>query len=130
MVRRAAALAAVDEEIQAMPMGYETLVNTGGIGLSGGQRQRVTLARALVPIPGLMVVDEATSALDPRLERLIFTGLLQTDYTLVAVAHRLSAVVVVVDGGRFVQQGSPELLRSQPGPYTSLLAVDPREAGM
>ncbi|PBC66210.1 ABC-type bacteriocin/lantibiotic exporter with double-glycine peptidase domain [Streptomyces sp. TLI_235] len=105
-------LARIHEEIEAFPMGYNTLVGPGGHGLSGGQRQRIVLARALARKPRLLVLDEATSALDPGLEQEILTGLLAADVTVVAIAHRLTVLdradqVLVLRDGRIVETGTP-----------------------
>ena len=114
----AVSLARVHDEIEALPMGYDTLVGPGGHGLSGGQRQRIVLARALAKKPRLLVLDEATSALDPALEEEILQGLLETGTTIVAIAHRLTVLeradqILVVRDGRIVESGSPAELKSR-----------------
>jgi ABC-type bacteriocin/lantibiotic exporter with double-glycine peptidase domain len=113
-------LARIDEEIIALPMGYETLVGPGGHGLSGGQRQRVVLARALARRPRLLILDEATSALDPALEDEILRGLLGTGITVIAIAHRLTVLdeadqVLVMRDGRIVESGLPAELHAVGG---------------
>jgi ATP-binding cassette, subfamily B, bacterial len=87
-VRRAACMAEIDADILAMPMGYETLLGTGGVGLSGGQRQRIALARALLRRPKLMVLDEVTSGLEPMLEEKILQNLRGAGVTLLVISHR------------------------------------------
>jgi ATP-binding cassette subfamily B protein RaxB len=91
-VHRAARLAAIHEDIVAMPMGYHSLVGDMGSSLSGGQRQRVILARALYRNPKLLVLDEATSHLDEKRERLINNSVQDLSITRVIVAHRQSAI--------------------------------------
>jgi ATP-binding cassette, subfamily B, bacterial len=118
-------LAHIHEEIAALPMGYETLVNPGGHGLSGGQRQRIVLARALARKPRLLILDEATSALDPALEEEIFLGLMEVGITVVAIAHRLTVLdradqVLVVRDGRIVESGPPTSLRAAGGEFLCL----------
>ncbi|WP_053693117.1 peptidase domain-containing ABC transporter [Streptomyces sp. WM6372] len=118
-------LAHVHEEIEALPMGYNTLVGPGGHGLSGGQRQRIVLARALARKPRLLVLDEATSALDPALEQEILDGLLTAGVTVVVIAHRLTVLdradqVVVLRDGRIVETGTPAELASLGGEYLCL----------
>ena len=74
-VRRAARLACIDADIDAMPMGYETILVDGGASLSGGQRQRIALARALAHEPRILLLDEATSALDAVTEQAVYANL-------------------------------------------------------
>jgi ATP-binding cassette subfamily B protein RaxB len=114
-VRRAAALAAVDTELEALPMGYLTPAGDLGQVLSGGQRQRVQLARALYRQPQVLLLDEATSALDVARERQVLQSLRALGATRITVAHRpetlaAAARVAVLHGGRIVQD-----LRRAPG---------------
>ena len=107
----------------------ELVVGEGGRRLSGGQRQRLEIARALLRQPRLLLLDEATSALDEQRERSVMATLKATAPTLVSVAHRLytaqiSDWVVVLDGGRAVQQGPPEALAACAGPYRQLLEAE------
>jgi ATP-binding cassette subfamily B protein RaxB len=87
-VRRVARMAAIHEEIEAMPMGYETLVGDMGSVLSGGQKQRVLLARALYPDPAVLFVDEGTAHLDPKSERQVMEALAALPITRVISSHR------------------------------------------
>jgi ABC-type bacteriocin/lantibiotic exporter with double-glycine peptidase domain len=122
----AARLAAVDEEIAEMPMGFETNVTEGGSGLSGGQRQRLSLARALARKPSILLLDEATSHLDVLTERRIEENLSQLASTRITIAHRLSTIrnadrILVLEGGSIVEMGSHEELVSQSGYYANLM---------
>ena len=92
-VLAAARLACIAEELEAMPLGYETQVALQGAGLSGGQRQRIALARALLGSPAMLVLDEATSALDPATERPVEANLRELTMTRIVVSHRVSTVV-------------------------------------
>ena len=126
MITAARAVGA-DTFIDPLPNGYETDVRRRGVRLSSGQRQLVAFARAFLADPRVLILDEATSSLDLPSERLVQRALrtLLRGRTAVIIAHRLSTVeiadrVVVVDGGRIVEDGAPDLLRSQSGRYGSL----------
>ena len=126
-VRRAAALAHAAEFVESLPDGYDTLVGERGIKLSGGQRQRIAIARAILKDAPILILDEATSSLDSESEALIQDALwtLMAGRTAIVIAHRLSTVrrmdsLVVLDGGRIVEQGSHENLLALGGIYASL----------
>jgi len=133
-VERAASLAQIHDTIAAMPLGYETPLNDGGDSLSGGERQRIALARALVRRPAILLLDEATSELDGATERRIQEELADLSCTRIVIAHRLSTIVradviVVLEGGRVVEEGRHEDLLALQGIYASLIAaqaVEPR----
>ncbi|MFB4276393.1 peptidase domain-containing ABC transporter [Nonomuraea sp. MTCD27] len=123
----AARLAALHEEIMAMPMGYETMLTDGG-GLSGGQRQRLALARAVLSRPKVLLLDEATSNLDSATEAVIEANLGALVQTRIVIAHRLSTVrdadlILVVDSGRIVQRGTHDELMAGGGAYAELVAA-------
>ena len=116
-VLRAAKLAHCHEFISAFPDGYQTLVGERGVKLSGGERQRVAIARAVLMNAPILVLDEATSSLDSESELYIQDSLsgLVMGRTVIAVAHRLSTIrkmdrIVVVKGGRIIEDGSHDLL--------------------
>jgi ATP-binding cassette subfamily B protein len=129
-VLHAAKAALVDEFIDRLPEGYQTFLGERGTRLSGGQRQRIAIARAILKGAPLLLLDEATSALDAESEILVQKGLsaaMQGRTTLV-IAHRLATVqkvdrIVVMDGGRIVETGTPEDLRNQGGLYARLAAL-------
>jgi ATP-binding cassette subfamily B protein RaxB len=112
-VEQAARMAAVHDEISAMPMGYHSLIGDMGSSLSGGQKQRVILARALYRNPRLLFLDEATSHLDVANEHLVNAAVKQLEVTKVIVAHRPETIasagrVLVMHGGKIVQDLRPE----------------------
>jgi ATP-binding cassette subfamily B protein len=119
-IQRACELAALHDDIMAMPMGYDTVLADGGSSLSGGQRQRLALARALVRGPAVLVLDEATSALDTVTETKVQECLRALQCTRIIVAHRLSTImeadkIVVMSGGRVSSIGKhAELIASCP----------------
>ncbi len=129
-IERAAEDAFADGFIRELPQGYDTIVGEYGVKLSGGQRQRIAIARAMLRNAPILLLDEATSALDNESERAVQEALrrLQKGRTTIVVAHRLSTVVdadliVVMDKGRVVEQGShPELL-AQNGVYARLYGL-------
>lgn len=112
-IEQAARLAAVHEEITAMPMGYHSLIGDMGSSLSGGQKQRVILARALYRNPKLLFLDEATSHLDVMKERLVNDAVKALKLTKVIVAHRPETIasadrVLVMEQGCIVQELRPQ----------------------
>lgn len=112
-VEQAARLAAVHEDIAAMPMGYHGLIGDMGSSLSGGQKQRIILARALYRQPKLLFLDEATSHLDVGNEQLVNTAIRRLQVTRVIVAHRPETIasadrVLVMEQGRIVQELRPQ----------------------
>jgi len=116
--------------IDALPQGYDTVIGERGSRLSGGEAQRIALARAFLTGAPLLILDEATANLDPYTEALIqeATASLLRDRTALIIAHRLGTVrradrILVMDGGRIVQQGTHDLLVQQDGLYRRLIGA-------
>lgn len=127
-IEAAARLAAIHDEIVAMPMGYHSLIGDMGSSLSGGQKQRVILARALYREPQLLFLDEATSHLDVMKERLVNDAVRQLKLTKVIVAHRPETIasadrVLVMDQGRIAQELRPPARQAQPAPAEEEIAA-------
>jgi ATP-binding cassette, subfamily B, bacterial len=127
-VEHACRQAAIHDEIAALPMGYQTVLHSGGATFSGGQIQRLALARALVARPRIVVLDEATSALDGVSERHIQQALSTLNCTRIVLAHRLSTIrqadlIVVLDGGRVVETGRHDELMARPSHYARLMTA-------
>ncbi|AFZ55006.1 ABC transporter ATP-binding protein [Cyanobacterium aponinum] len=126
-VKRACAIARVDEFIRELPDGYYTVVGERGVRLSGGQKQRLGIARALIMNPDVLIFDEATSSLDYESEReiqLAMRSIFGTRTTII-IAHRLSTVreadkIVVLDQGKIAELGNHEQLLAQQGIYQRL----------
>lgn len=126
-IRRAAKQANALEFIEKLPQGFDTITGERGVKLSGGQRQRIAIARALLADCPVLVLDEATSALDSESEKLVQDALatLMEGRTCIVVAHRLSTVasldrIVVLDGGKIVEDGPHGELVSRGGEYAHL----------
>jgi ATP-binding cassette, subfamily B, multidrug efflux pump len=135
-VERAARIAGLDAFIRALRQGYETRISSGqggGVQFSEGQRQLLSLARALVWDPGILLLDEATSAIDSASEAAFRAALEQETRTLrhavLTVAHRLSTArqadrVIVMEGGRVAEIGTPDELVRRGGRFASLLELE------
>jgi ATP-binding cassette subfamily B protein len=123
----AAKIAAAHEFIMTLPMGYNTRVGERGSALSGGQRQRIAIARTVLQSPGMLILDEATSALDYDAERQVCLNLAQAyqGRSVFFITHRLSTIrnadiIVMMDKGSVVEQGTHEELMAQKGRYYCL----------
>ncbi|MGL4727795.1 MAG: ABC transporter transmembrane domain-containing protein, partial [Bosea sp. (in: a-proteobacteria)] len=135
-VAHAASLAAASGFIEALPQGYATQIGERGVTLSGGQRQRLAIARAILKDAPVLLLDEATSALDSESERAVqdaLEGLMKGRTTLV-VAHRLATIlssdrILVMDGGRIVEQGTHAELVALGGLYARLARLQFGEEG-
>jgi ATP-binding cassette subfamily B protein len=126
-VREAARIANADGFIEALPAGYASRIEERGRNLSGGQLQRLAIARAVLGNPALLLLDEATSALDAEAEEAVQRGLEQAmaGRSVLVIAHRLATVqradrIVLLDGGRIVEQGSHQQLLASGGRYRDL----------
>lgn len=127
-IRRAARIANLSEWVESLPMGYHTRIGSDGVSVSGGQRQRILIARAAYRNAPFLFLDEATNALDACNERTIIErlGRLFQGKTVLVIAHRLSTVkdadnIVVLDGGKLVEQGTHADLVARRGHYWSLV---------
>ena len=118
-------MAGMEKDLEAMPMGLETMLSEGATTLSGGQRQRLMIARALVRRPKLVIFDEATSALDNETQAVVTESLNRLAVTRIVVAHRLSTIraadrIHVLDHGRVVEEGRIEELLAADGLFRRL----------
>ena len=125
-ILRAVELAEIREDIERMPLNYQTELTSDGTGISGGQRQRIALARALLTDASILILDEATSSLDILTEKRIVDNLMNLDKTLIFIAHRLTIAervekVVVLDRGKIVEEGNHADLLAQNSFYTHLV---------
>jgi ATP-binding cassette subfamily B protein len=129
-IREAARQARLDEVIDALPLGLDTVIGERGVKLSGGQKQRLSIARIFLKNPPILILDEATSALDTATEQAIQQSLadLSQGRTTLVIAHRLATIqnadrIVVVDKEGIVEQGTHQQLLEQQGRYAQLHAA-------
>jgi ATP-binding cassette subfamily B protein len=134
-IEGAARTAQIHEHIAGLPEGYGTRVGERGVALSGGQRQRMSIARGVVPEPGIMVFDDSTAAIDAVTERKVRDGLAHATRAMatVIIAHRLSSLmhadeILVLDEGRVVERGDHAALVAAGGLYANLYALQTRAA--
>ena len=125
-ILRAVELAEIREDIERMPLNYQTELTSDGAGISGGQRQRIALARALLTDAPILILDEATSSLDILTEKRIVDNLMNLDKTLIFIAHRLTIAervekVVVLDRGKIVEEGNHADLLARNSFYAHLV---------
>lgn len=123
----AAEMAGIAEDIRLMPMGMHTMISEGSGGVSGGQKQRLMIARAIAPKPKILMFDEATSALDNLTQKTVCESLDRLKCTRIVIAHRLSTIrqcdrILVLEGGRIVEDGTYDALIAQNGRFAELVA--------
>jgi ABC-type bacteriocin/lantibiotic exporter with double-glycine peptidase domain len=122
----AAEMAGMADDIRQMPMGMNTVISEGQGGISGGQKQRLMIARAVAPKPKVLMFDEATSALDNITQKKVSDSLEQLKCTRIVIAHRLSTIrhcdrIIVLDGGKVVEDGTYEELLALGGTFSELV---------
>jgi len=127
-VAAAARAAHVDRFVRSLPDGYQTRVSDDGMSISAGEKQLITIARAILAGPRLLILDEATSSVDTRTELLVQQAMaeLRKERTSFIIAHRLSTIrdadlIVVLDGGRIIEQGTPADLMARRGAYWAMV---------
>ena len=134
-IKDAASLAQINDFIQSLPDGFDTVVGERGLKLSGGEKQRVAIARAVLKQPRIFLFDEATSALDSNTEQAIQKSLNEVSRgsTTVVIAHRLSTVIdanqiLFIEGGQIVERGPHEELLAMNGHYAALWNKQQRDS--
>lgn len=123
---KAAEIAAIADDIHAMPMGMNTIICEGQGGISGGQKQRLMIARAVAPEPKILMFDEATSALDNITQRKVSEAIDTLKCTRIVIAHRLSTIqhadrIIYLDGGKIAEEGTYEELIAKNGFFAKLV---------
>ncbi|MGH7091844.1 MAG: ATP-binding cassette domain-containing protein [Stellaceae bacterium] len=133
-MEEAARLAQAHDFIMALPKGYDTPCGERGTRLSGGQRQRIAIARAFLRQSPVLIMDEAVSNLDTESEQALRAAMreVRRGRTVLIIAHRPSTIrsadrVLMIEGGRIVEEGSHEALLALNGAYARLIAAKERE---
>ena len=134
VVKKAAALAAVDHEIEGFDKGYDTLIGERGVTLSGGQKQRISIARALLKTPELLILDDCLNAVDAKTEHKILNNLVDflDQKTAIVITHRIFSVlqfdkIVVLEEGRILEMGTHKSLLDAQGYYAELYRLQRTE---
>ncbi|MDR1108309.1 MAG: ABC transporter ATP-binding protein/permease [Spirochaetaceae bacterium] len=140
---KAAALSAIDRDLETFQRGGDTVIGERGLTLSGGQKQRVAISRAIIADPDMLILDDSLSAVDAETEKRVLTGVLEErrekpgrpGRTTIIVSHRVSALgyadqVVVLEKGRITEQGSPRELVLRGGFYARTAALQQLAAGV
>jgi ATP-binding cassette subfamily B protein len=138
-VKKAAALSALEKDLETFNQGWETLIGERGLTLSGGQKQRVAVSRALILDSEFLILDDSLSAVDAETEQRILAGMLRErkGKTTIMISHRVSTLrhadsIVVLDQGRIAEYGSPKELLARRGFYARMAALqqlDEQEGG-
>ena len=132
LVMEMAKNAAVKEDLERLPNGFDTKVGERGVTLSGGQKQRVSIARAFIKDPDIVVLDDSLSAVDTETEQSImgYLRVVCKGRTTIVITHRVSGIfdfdkIFVFDDGKVIEYGTPDELAKDPDSYYSSLLLEP-----
>ena len=135
-VIEAAKKACCHDFISALPDGYDTVIGEGGASISGGEKQRISIARAIIKDSPVIILDEATANVDPENEWMLQNAIqeLTKSKTVIMIAHRLKTVrhadkIIVLDGGKIVEEGTHKELLAKQGKYAEFIAMREKSVG-
>ena len=135
-VIEAAKKACCHDFISALPDGYDTVIGEGGASISGGEKQRISIARAIIKDSPVIILDEATANVDPENEWMLQNAIqeLTKSKTVIMIAHRLKTVrhadkIIVLDGGKIVEEGTHKELLKKQGKYAEFIAMREKSVG-
>ena len=130
-IKKYANYAAIDEEIEKLPNGYDSIVGERGVTLSGGQKQRISIARGLIKDPNLVILDDCLSAVDVETEQQILSYLTAglKNKSAIVITHRIHSLndfnlIIVLENGKIVEQGNHESLSSNNGYYQQMIELN------